>query len=59
MEKVFVTLKGSQLKSNHWKVGQEISCHPKIAAMFISKGIASATKDEEEIVVPIKKEKKK
>ena len=59
MKKVFVTLKGSQLPSNHWKVGQEISCHPNIAAMFIAKGIATATKDEREIVAPVKKEKKK
>jgi len=59
MKKLFVTLKGSQLKSNHWKEGQEISCHPNIAAMFIEKGIATETKDEVEIVAPVKKEKKK
>lgn len=41
MKKVFVTKKGSEMKSNNWKEGQEINVHENIAEHYIKNGIAS------------------
>lgn len=46
--KLFVTEKGAGMKSNKWKVGQEISVHENIAKSFISKGIAAESEQENE-----------
>lgn len=42
MAKVFVTAQGAAMKTNTWLEGQEISCSPQLAELFIEKGIATA-----------------
>jgi len=50
---VIITEKGALMKSNNWKAGEKISCHPNIAEDFIKKGIAVASKSDN----PVKENK--
>lgn len=47
MKTVIVTKKGSEMKSNSWKEGQEISIHENIAEYYILKGIATDPESEQ------------
>lgn len=49
MVKLFVTKKGSELKSNGWKEGQEIECHENLANDFLKNGLAQEQKEEKQI----------
>jgi hypothetical protein len=55
-QKVVITQKGSEMKTNGWKEGQLIECHPNIAADFIKKGIA-IDPDDTEVKEPKKSKK--
>jgi len=45
---LFVTKKGSELKSNHWIEGQKIKCSDSLGAYFIENGIATLNVVEEQ-----------
>ena len=47
MAKLIVTKKGSEVKGNDWKEGQEITCHENIAKLFIKNGWAKLEGAEE------------
>lgn len=47
MAKLIVTKKGSEVKGNDWKEGQEITCHENIAELFVKNGWAKSSDGEE------------
>ena len=63
MTKVYVTKKGSEMPSNKWEEGDEISVHENIAELFITRGIATRTEitksDSESLEKPLKTKKTK
>jgi hypothetical protein len=49
MVKLFVTKKGSELKTNNWKEGQEIECHENLANDFLKNGLVQEQKEVKQI----------